>query len=418
MELDCGFPAKNQTRSKHLHGEGGISPTADNQLVIKLPDPRVFRVIARSLLLALVIITFPWLGKLVIDGLPQFNSYMTDSEANFGPELINAELLTMLFRDLTNEGVLKSEGKVLFVSHGSAGEVIVHNPRFYNDNKIYLISEFDSERQSSVPDATFDFTFASSFGSGKYLDRTLKTGGIAAIQLSNDPSDAFWKPSNYKIVYIRRYASTIVAMKKTGPSELPSGNWPNKRRLCAFPSEAKKAALDGLEDVLLEPPRKAHVESDKYLKRTKFLPDLTGDSLEGYPRRVFINVGLPERNGGSPDWFERNYPTRNWDFEIYKIETVATDELSTDTAVPQLEMSDWLRKNVKEEEYVVMKAEAEVVEELVKNKAMCLVDELFLECKHRGLGGRKNKSKRVYWECLALYGKLRDEGVAVHQWWG
>ncbi|XP_019053430.1 PREDICTED: uncharacterized protein LOC104598208 [Nelumbo nucifera] len=164
--------------------------------------------------------------------------------------------------------------------------------------------------KSSVLDATFDFTFTSSFGSGKFTDRTLKTGGIAAIQLSNDPSDAFWKPSNY-IVYIRRYASTIVAMKKIGPSELSSGNWPNKKRLCAFPSEAKKAALDGLEDVLLEPPRRAQVESNKYLKRTKFLSDLTGDSLEGYPCRVFIDVGLPERNGGSPDWFERNYPTRN-----------------------------------------------------------------------------------------------------------
>ncbi|XP_010248415.1 PREDICTED: uncharacterized protein LOC104591305 [Nelumbo nucifera] len=187
----------------------------------------------------------------------------------------------MLFRDLTDESVLKSEGKALFVCHGSAGEVIVHSPRFYNDNEIYLISEFGTERQSSVPDATFDFTFASSFGSGKFIDRTLKTGGIAAIQLSNDPSDAFWKPSNYKIVYIWRYASTIVAMKKTGPSKLSSGNWPNKRRLCAFPSEAK-VALDGLEDVLLEPPRRAHVESNKYLKRTKFLPDFN----RGLARRV------------------------------------------------------------------------------------------------------------------------------------
>nr|DAD29360.1 TPA_asm: hypothetical protein HUJ06_030828 [Nelumbo nucifera] len=175
--------------------------------------------------------------------------------------------------------------------------------------------------------------------------------------------------------------------------------WPNKRCLCAFPSEAKKAALDGLEDVLLEPPQRAHVESNKYLKRTKFLPDLTGYSLEGYPRRVFVDVGLPERKGGSPGWFEKNYPTRNRDSEIYKIETVSTDELSTDTAVPQLEMPDWLRKNVKEEEYVVMKAEVEVVEELVKNKDICLVDEMFLECKHRGLGRRKKKS----WGYLGLF---------------
>lgn len=80
-------------------------------------------------------------------------------------------------------------------------------------------------------------------------------------------------------------------------------------------------------------------------------------------------------------------------------------------------MSEWLRKNVREEEYVVMKAEAEVVEEMLSSKAIGLVDELFLEC---GIKGKQQgrKSRRAYWECLALYGMLRDEGVAVHQWWG
>lgn len=43
----------------------------------------------------------------------------------------------------------------------------------------------------------------------------------------------------------------------------------------------------------------------------------------------------------------------------------------------------------------------------------------FLECKHQGVKkGDKKKSRRAYWECLSLYGMLRDEGVAVHQWWG
>ncbi|EXC16666.1 hypothetical protein L484_007712 [Morus notabilis] len=63
-----------------------------------------------------------------------------------------------------------------------------------------------------------------------------------------------------------------------------------------------------------------------------------------------------------------------------------------------------------------MKAEAEAVEELVRSKAIRLVDELFLECKPDHKGGTVRR--RAYWECLALYGRLRDEGVAVHQWWG
>ncbi|KAK7389539.1 hypothetical protein VNO78_24673 [Psophocarpus tetragonolobus] len=184
-----------------------------------------------------------------------------------------------------------------------------------------------------------------------------------------------------------------------------------QRKLLGYVPEAKKAALRNLEDVLLEPPRAASRKSKVYLKRTKYLPDLMGDSLESYPRRIFIDVGLPKKNGGiDTDWFGKSYPTRNKKFEVYKIEIVEEDG-------PQIEMSDWLRKNVKEEEYVVIKAEAEVVEEMVRNKAIMLVDELFLECMPQ-LGNKNMKNKRAYWECLALYGKLRDEGVAVHQWWG
>nr|AFK46323.1 unknown [Lotus japonicus] len=67
-----------------------------------------------------------------------------------------------------------------------------------------------------------------------------------------------------------------------------------------------------------------------------------------------------------------------------------------------------------------MKAEAEVVEEMIKERTIYLVDELFLECKNEWWQkkGKRKKSRKAYWECLALYGRLRDEGVAVHQWWG
>ncbi|KAL0454356.1 UNVERIFIED_CONTAM: hypothetical protein Slati_0774800 [Sesamum latifolium] len=75
-------------------------------------------------------------------------------------------------------------------------------------------------------------------------------------------------------------------------------------------------------------------------------------------------------------------------------------------------------KKVRHEDYVVMKAEAQLVEEMLKTKALCLVDELFLECDNQWQDGdEENGSKRAYWQCLALYGKVRDEGIAVHQWW-
>ncbi|XP_047164842.1 uncharacterized protein LOC124834237 [Vigna umbellata] len=188
------------------------------------------------------------------------------------------------------------------------------------------------------------------------------------------------------------------------------------RKMCGYTSDMKKAALQKLEDVLLEPPRAASMKSRKYSKRTRFLPDLMGDSLVSYPRRVFIDVELSGKEGGSgTKWFMENYPTRNMPFEMYDVKTVA-EELQQNE---EIGMSDWLRKNVKEEEFVVMKAEAEVVEDMVKSNSIGLVDELFLECKPnlgRSKGG--DTSRRAYWECLALYGQLKDEGVAVHQWWG
>ncbi|QCE00710.1 uncharacterized protein LOC114194233 [Vigna unguiculata] len=204
-------------------------------------------------------------------------------------------------------------------------------------------------------------------------------------------------------------SSTSAQEQETKPDPVTMNMGRTQRKLLGYVPEAKKAALQNLEDVLLEPPRAASGKSRVYLKRTKYLPDLMGDSLEGYPRRVFIDVGQKDAESGS-DWFRKKYPTRNKNFEMYKIEAVAEGG-------PQIEMSEWLRKNVKEEEYVVMKAEAEVVEEMMWSKAIRLVDELFLECKPQQ-GSAKRKNRRAYWECLALYGKLRDEGVAVHQWWG
>ncbi|KAF5740159.1 hypothetical protein HS088_TW11G00225 [Tripterygium wilfordii] len=390
----------------------GLQFQTDTYLIIQLPDSGALRILARSMILALIFISLPWLGSSTMFA-PTF------SGSEIATDSINVEFLPLLFRDLTNEGLIQAGSKAVFLSNGDQQNEIYTSGMLDGQDMIHsnVISVNDLGQQNGVPEEFFDIVITSSFHvATEFIDRTLKVGGVAIVQLSKNPSFAFNKPSNYKIVYLRHYSSVILAMKKTSNAQAGSST---HRRLLAYSSEARKAALKNLEDVLLEPPRAASGKSSRYLKKTRYLPDLTGDTLENYPRRVFIDVGLPEKAGGSgTGWFAKNYPTRNLDFEIYKIETVT--EESSGKEVPQVAevgMSDWLRKNVKDEDYVVMKGEAEVVEEMMKSKAITLVDELFMECKPQKNAGRKGTG-RAYWECLALYGKLRDEGIAVHQWWG
>ncbi|KAF1868864.1 hypothetical protein Lal_00048143 [Lupinus albus] len=406
-------------------------------LVIRIPNSDMWKICYRFLLLALVLASFPLISSSFVS--------RTTSPLNITPQKMDTnsfnsidmdQLLSLFFRDLTSEGIIMKETeeqkhKGVFLSNendNNKGQEF----KVVNDYNMDHIPLNDLEKQNSLLDNTIDFIFTSNFpAASEFIDRTLKIGGVATVLLNDNPSEAFYKPTNYKVLYMRRFGLIAVAMKKTGPvvtsvvaDEIT--NLSAQRKLLGYATEAKKAALKNLEDVLLEPPRSASGKSRKYLKRTRYLPDLMGDSLESYPRRVFIDVGLPEKDGGSgTDWFPKNYPTRNKNFVIYKIETVT--EGSSGKEVSQIEMSDWLRKNVKEEEYVVMKSEAEVVEEMMRSKAIMLVDELFLECKphlptkHNGDNvkeGTNRGSRRAYWECLALYGKLRDEGVAVHQWWG
>lgn len=315
---------------------------------------------------------------------------------------INVEVLNSILHDLGDEGLLKKEDKALIMSP----------PRGFEggDSLLNWNSEVDVVRH----DESYDFAFAPSFEDAVLVDPVLKIDGIVAFPLSLDDSSnaGFRKQSNYKVVYLRRYDSIFVALRKIGVENNLVDSTPRKR-LCQFATVAKTTALEGLEDALLEPPRQDSAKSNKNLK-IKYLPELLGDSLDGYKRRVFVGVGLRDENKAAVEWFERNYPKKSTKFEIHNLQ-VAPEEPN----VPQTDVSAWLSKHVKADEYVVMKAEADVVEEMMRKKTICLVDELFLQCNNQWWQtGTRKKSGRAYWQCLDLYGRLRDEGVAVHQWWG
>lgn len=349
--------------------------------MVSFSAERIIHFVIRSALITMVLLSFPLLHSVI------FSQSGVD----------NSLELQILLTDLRHGGLFNSDDRAVFL-----GNSLSLLPLLKKNNLIPLSPKWEP----IVPDHSVDFIVAADgFGDDSFgfIDRILRTGGIVVIQLRSDPVQL---PENYRMVFMKKFDLTAIAVKKIGQS---SSGKATSRRLLSVP-DVQRNTLDELEDVLLEPPIGSR--KMKNSKRIRFLPILTGDSLDNYPRRVFIDVGPTER-ANSECWFKNNYPKGKLDFEMVRLDVAGSE---TKVAGAAQGMSDWLRTNVKKEDYVVMKAEAGAVEEMLQGKAIALVDELFLECKNQWFKGKK--SKRAYWECLALYGRLRDEGVAVHQWWG
>ncbi|KAM7474838.1 hypothetical protein LguiB_022081 [Lonicera macranthoides] len=377
MDSARGYKPKNKIKIKNLKN-ARIGFNSNTIVIIKIP---ILRIISQSLFLAVVVLTLPSIGSIIRGSSTDLYKSTT------GLNLIDFELLPSLFQDLKEGGLLEEGHKGLILSSAVEETEVLE---FLNDKDIDLVVDSDLDTQVSIPNEMFDVIFTLSFKGNEFVDRVLKKNGIVVMQLSYINSIEFQMPSNYKIVYVRQFDFPVLALRKIW-SVYGYANSPIKRWLCGFDSAIKKAAFSGLEEALLEPPL---AKSSNLFKKIKFLPNLVGDSLENYNSRMFIT---DEGNGGL-DWFYENYPMKGQNFEVYELGKMVDLGIG---------LRDWMVKNVGEKDYVVMKADAEVVEVMIEEKSICLVDELFLEC----------KNKRAYWECLALYGRLRDEGVVVHQWW-
>ncbi|KAL7082526.1 hypothetical protein ACP275_14G104100 [Erythranthe tilingii] len=377
-------------------------------LVIKLPDSRTLRVMSLSLFLAVLFLALPSLRSASTSMMiraSMFKPAAADRDAAAGDGF---KILPILLRDLVEEGLVKKGHRGLVI--GATAADMEEDFEFLRDAGVDLLTQEETKADAHH---VFDFVFTRNFNSMEVVDGVLKEDtGLVISPLGRDPSNGLRLLSSYKIVYLRRFESTVVAMRKMATSTVADEE---DEVSCsgggAATSEEKKAALKGLEDVYLEPPRRAAVEekkktSFKTSRKIKFLPDLLKDSLDEYPRRVFITDDT-----SAVEWFYKSYPMRDQEFEVYNVEASGAHK---ETGV-----SNWMREKVGREDYVVMKAEAQVVEEMLKEKTLCLVDELFLECKNQWQDDedQSDGSKRAYWQCLALYGKVRDEGIAVHQWW-
>ncbi|KAJ1291922.1 hypothetical protein BS78_02G353300 [Paspalum vaginatum] len=328
--------------------------------------------------------------------------------------------LQVLLAELKGREYRRYGGRAVFL--GDAGPWLP----FLERNHVAPVS---AARLRAIPDKSVDLVVGRGDGvEFGLVDRVLKVGGVAAVFAA--PKSALQLPGNnsgkYKFVFAPRSenggAAVAFAVEKTGASIGSVAIRPRHRKLLAVPGNKNKDdVLDGLEGVLLEPPQKRHVIRRL---RPKYLPELTGDSLEGYRRRLFVDI-VPSTGGGAASWFKKHYPRGRHDFEIVRLTVVEPETaIATGTATAGARsaaaggVGDWLEENVREEDYVVVKAGVEAAEEMLRKGAAVVrrVDELFLDCRECD-GATGDAGRRPYWQCLALYGRIRDQGIAVHQWW-
>ncbi|OAY73412.1 hypothetical protein ACMD2_10760 [Ananas comosus] len=260
-------------------------------------------------------------------------------------------------------------------------------------------------------------------------------------------------------------------------SDRPSGG--NSVNKCSIP-EHKLQIVQLAEPLIEEEPLKPWITLKRNLKNIKYLPSVADISFK--QRYVYVDVGARSYGSSIGSWFKKQYPKQNHTFEIYAIEAdkafhkeyaskkgvnllpfaawvrneTLTFEINQNPdlkddekghgmgrirpvggsnpvssgevrAIHGFDFAQWLKRTVSKNDYVVMKMDVEgtefdLVPRLFETGAICLIDELFLECHYNRWqkccpGQRSPKYHNTYGECFELFTSLRESGVLVHQWW-
>ncbi|KAL5550710.1 hypothetical protein UlMin_000886 [Ulmus minor] len=258
------------------------------------------------------------------------------------------------------------------------------------------------------------------------------------------------------------------------PSHGGSGN--NKCSVPGYKLELVRKA----EPLIGEEPLKPWITLKRNIKNIKYLPSMADISFKN--RYVYVDVGARSYGSSIGSWFKKQYPKQNKTFEVYAIEADKTFheeykvkkgvtllpfaawvknetlsfEINRDPGdkvvdkgrgmgrirpvkskggfdggevdkIQAFDFANWLKNTVSEKDFVVMKmdvegTEFELIPKLFETGAICLIDEVFLECHYNRWqrccpGERSSKYDKTYKQCLDLFTSLRQSGVLVHQWW-
>ncbi|XP_054782207.1 uncharacterized protein LOC129289466 [Prosopis cineraria] len=241
----------------------------------------------------------------------------------------------------------------------------------------------------------------------------------------------------------------------------------------------KQELVAKAEPLIAEEPLKPWITLKRNIKNIKYLTSMVDISFKN--RYVYVDVGARSYGSSIGSWFRKQYPKQNKTFHVYAIEAdktfhqeyglkkgitllpyaawvkngTLTFEIHRDPGkqaettvrgmgriqplhfagefdgevekIQGFDFAEWLKNTVSNNDFVVMKMDVEGVEfdlipRLFETGAICLVDEIFLECHYNRWqrccpGQRSSKYEKTYEQCLALFYSLRRRGVLVHQWW-
>ncbi|KAE8039366.1 hypothetical protein FH972_011786 [Carpinus fangiana] len=283
-------------------------------------------------------------------------------------------------------------------------------------------------------------------------------------------------PSIREVVIKKEIPIQIQNLGHEGRNFSPNGNLVNK---CSVPGH-RREIIQNAEPFIQEEPLKPWITLKRNIKNIKYLTSMVDISFKN--RYVYVDVGARNYSSSIGSWFKKQYPKQNKKFEVYAIEAdkafhgeyrgkrevtllpyaawVRNEtlffEITWDPSkkivergrggmgrirpvqssasymgdvdkIQGIDFAGWLKRTVSERDFVVVKmdvegAEFHLVPRLIETGAICLIDEIFLECHYNRWqrccpGQRSVKYQKTYAQCMDLFTSLRENGVLVHQWW-
>ncbi|XP_050369331.1 uncharacterized protein LOC126787502 [Argentina anserina] len=289
-------------------------------------------------------------------------------------------------------------------------------------------------------DSTFDFEFSANGSldrSGRPADfadevcRTLKPGGFFVAQIfakDNYSFNSFLDLFNCCRVLRTRDVEGVdttsvreVVLRKETQFQNPRklglrGNLANK---CIIPGYKREFAQKA-EPLIEEEPLRPWKAWKRNKRKVKYLTSMADISFK--QRYVYIDMGARGYESSVGSWFKKQYPKQGRSFEVYAMEAdrvfheeyrdkegvslvpyaawVRNETLFYEITwgskgssfssyknhkIRGIDFVEWLKRSVSERDFVVVRMDVEggefyLVPRLIESGAICLIDEVFMEC--------------------------------------